>query len=27
MPILRDLYLIDARLSYLEQILAALGAD
>jgi hypothetical protein len=25
MPILRDLYLIDARLSYLEQILAALG--
>jgi hypothetical protein len=25
MPTLRDLYLIDARLSYLEQILAALG--
>jgi hypothetical protein len=25
MPSLRDLYLIDARLSYLEQILAALG--
>jgi hypothetical protein len=25
MPISRDLYLIDARLSYLEQILAALG--
>jgi hypothetical protein len=25
MPTLRDLYLIDARFAYLEQILAALG--